>query len=196
MESEQVSRLLQEVNTGDPSAFESLVLLAYGELKRMAASLMRGQINGHTLQPTALVNEAYIRLVQGDSRWDSKAHFFGAAARAMRQVLVAHARQKSAKKRAGGAARVTFHDLAIESAEPDLDLMLLDEAMTALARVDERLSRVMELRYFAGSSLPEIAELTGRSLATVKRDWTYARAWLYEYMSGGESASAGAACPA
>ena len=183
MESEQVSRLLEEVNTGDARAFESLVSLAYGELRRMAASFMRGQLNGHTLQLTALVNEAYLRLVQGDVRWDSKAHFFGAAARAMRQVLVAHARQKSTLKRAGDAARVTFEDLEIQAAEPHLDLMLLDEAMTALAQVDERLCRVMELRYFAGSSLPEIAELTGHSLATVKRDWAYARAWLYEYMN-------------
>lgn len=184
MELEQVSRLLEQVNTGDAKAFDSLVSLTYAELRRMAASFMRGQVNGHTLQPTALVNEAYMRLIRGDGRWDSKAHFFGAAARAMRQILVAHARQKSTQKRAGHAVRVTFHDLDIQAADPDLDVVLLDEAMTALAQVDERFSRVMELRYFAGSSLPEIAELTGRSLATVKRDWSYARAWLYDYMNG------------
>ncbi|HTS62574.1 MAG TPA: ECF-type sigma factor [Candidatus Acidoferrales bacterium] len=183
MESEQVARLLVRVNTGDGEAFESLVSLAYGELRRMAASFMRGRLNGHTLQPTALVNEAYIRLAGGETQFESKAHFFGAAARAMRQVLAGHARDKAAQKRAGDAARVTFNDLEIQSIEPDLNIALLDEALTALSRVDERLARVMELRYFAGSSLDEIAELTGCSLATVKRDSAFARAWLYEYMS-------------
>jgi RNA polymerase sigma-70 factor (ECF subfamily) len=182
MESD-VTKLLQEVNAGDTRAFDSLVTLVYGELKRMAGSLMRGQSNRHTLQPTALVNEAYLRLIQGRPQWDGKAHFFGAAARAMRQVLIAHARQHAAQKRAGGGVRVTFHDLDVQTPEPSLDLLMLDDALNALARVDERFTRVMELRYFAGRSLPEIAELTGRSLATVKRDWAYARAWLYEYMS-------------
>jgi RNA polymerase sigma factor (TIGR02999 family) len=156
---------------------------AYGELRRIAGSLMRGRVNGHTLQPTALVNEAYLRLAGGENRWDNKGHFFGAAASAMRQVLVAHARQRSAKKREGDAVRVTFRDLAVPAAEPDVDVTLLDEAMTALSGVDQRFSRVMELRYFAGCSLAEIAELTGLSLATVKRDWTFARAWLFDYMS-------------
>jgi RNA polymerase sigma factor (TIGR02999 family) len=144
---------------------------------------VRGQPNGHTLQPTALVNEAYIRLAQGESRWDGKAHFFGAAARAMRQVLIAHARRRSAQKRAGDAIRVTFSDLDVQAPEPQLDVLALDDALTALAGVDERFSHIMELRYFAGCTLAEIAQLTGRSLATVKRDWAYARAWLYDYMS-------------
>lgn len=181
---EDVTRLLREVNAGDSRAVESLVALVYGELRRMAGALMRGRSRSHTLQPTALVHEAYLRLVQGSPRWESKAHFFGAAARAMRQVLVAHARSKGARKRAGDAMRVTFHDLDIRSAEPQLDVRALDQALTALAGVDERFSRVMELRYFAGCSLQEIAELTGTSVATVKRDWTYARAWLYDHMKG------------
>lgn len=183
MEPDHVARLLKEVNAGDTRAFESLVALVYGELRRMAGSLMRGQSNGHTLQPTALVNEAYLRLVQGEPRWDGRAHFFGAAARAMRQVLMAHARRNAAQKRAGAAVRVTFRDLDVEAPEPQLDLLALDDALTALAQVDERFSRVMELRYFAGFNLQEIAEMTGCSLATVKRDWAYARAWLYDYMS-------------
>ena len=149
----------------------------------MAHSLMRGRVVGSTLQPTALVHEAYLRLLQGETRWDSKAHFFGAAARAMRQVLVAEARRKAARKRAGGAIRVTFSDLQVQSPEPELDMLALDEALAALGRVDERFARVMELRYFGGCSLQEIAELTGRSLATVKRDWVYARAWLYDHMT-------------
>ncbi len=183
MEPDPVGRLLNEINDGDTRAFESLVSLVYGELRRMAGSLMRAQPNGHTLQPTALVNEAYLRLVQGETRWDGKAHFFGAAARAMRQVLIAHARRSSAQKRAGDAVRVTFSDLDVAAPEPQLDVLALDDALTALAEVDERFSRIMELRYFGGSTLPEIAQLTGRSLATVKRDWAYARAWLYDYMS-------------
>jgi RNA polymerase sigma factor (TIGR02999 family) len=183
MEQDDVSRLLDEVNAGDISAFESLVSLVYDELRRMAAALMHGQVNGRTLQPTALVNEAYLRLVHGNNRWDSKAHFFGAAARAMRQVLIAEARRRSSQKRAGDAKRITFRDLEVGVEEPDIDVLALEEAMAALAGVDERFTRVMELRYFAGCSLDEIAELTGRSLATVKRDWTYARAWLFDRMT-------------
>jgi RNA polymerase sigma factor (TIGR02999 family) len=148
----------------------------------MAGALMRRQGPGHTLQPTALVNEAYLRLAQGDARWDGRAHFFGAAARAMRQVLIAHARRHAAEKRHGGE-RVTFADIDVEHPEPALDLIGLDQALHALSCVDERFTRVLELRYFAGCTLPEIAELTGRSLATVKRDWAYARAWLHDYMT-------------
>ena len=184
MAGDEINTLLQAVNAGDQRAFESLVTLAYGELRRMAGSLMRGRVKGSTLQPTALVHEAYLRLLQGESRWDGKAHFFGAAARAMRQVLVARARTKSARKRGGDALRVTFNDLEVQCADPQLDLLALDEALTALARVDERFSRVMELRYFGGCTLEEIAELTSLSLATIKRDWAYARAWLYDYMKG------------
>jgi RNA polymerase sigma factor (TIGR02999 family) len=180
---EDCSSLLEEVNAGDAAAFESLFALAYGELRRMAASLMRGQVNGHTLQPTAVVNEAYLRLVQGEIHWDSKSHFFGAAAHAMRQVLVTEARRRSAKKRAGGAVRVTFSELSVHTEEPQLDLLALDEALNALRQVDERFTSVMEMRYFGGLSLEEIAQVTGRSLATVKRDWAYARAWLYDHMN-------------
>ena len=182
MAQDEIVRLIQDVNEGKEQAFDSLVTLAYGELRRMASSLMRGRVHGSTLQPTALVNEAYLRLLQGEARWDSKAHFFGAAARAMRQVLVAQARRRSAVKRAGHAVRVTFDELHVQSPEPHVDLLALDTALTALAAIEERYARVMELRYFAGCGMEEIGELTGRSLASVKRDWTYARAWLYDYM--------------
>lgn len=180
--SDDVADLLQQVNAGTPGAFDALVALVYGELRRMAGSLMRRQASGHTLQPTALVNEAYLRLLRTEGNWDGRAHFFGAAARAMRQVLMAHARQRAAQKRAGGAVRVTFSDLDVQTPEPSLDLFALDEALTALASNGERFAQVVELRYFAGCSVPEIAEITGRSLATVKRDWAYARAWLHERM--------------
>jgi RNA polymerase sigma-70 factor, ECF subfamily len=188
MERDGLGRLLEAVNAGDERAFDSLVSLAYGELRRMAGALMRGRVKGHTLQPTALVHEAYLRLVQGGTRWESRAHFFGAAARAMRQVLVEYARRKSALKRAGGAVRVTLDDFAAASASPQFTLFALDEALTALGRVDEKYARVMELRYFGGFGLEEIAELTGRSLATVKRDWSYARAWLNDRMNDEASA--------
>ena len=183
MESEQLSVLLERVNAGDTNAFDRVVSLAYIELRKMAGALMRTQRNGRTLQPTALVNEAYLRLASGDVRWESRAHFFGAAARAMRQVLVAYGRQKSAKKRAGDLVRVTFYDLHVPGRVPDVNIGRLDDAMTALGRVDAQLLRVMELRYFAGRNLAEVADLMGCSLATVKRRWAYARAWLYEYMN-------------
>jgi RNA polymerase sigma factor (TIGR02999 family) len=183
MESNDCARLLEEANAGDARAFESLVSLVYGDLRRMAAWLMRGHLDRRTLQATALVHEAWLRLVQGPIRWDSKDHFFGAAAKAMRQVLIGEARRRSAQKRAGRAVRVTFSDLSVQTEEPHLDLLALDEAMNALALVDERFVRVMDLRYFGGLSLEETAQVTGRSLATVKRDWAYARAWLYDHMS-------------
>lgn len=182
-EPDRFADLLREAEGGDERAFEALVTAAYGELRRMAAGLMRGHLHGNTLQPTALVHEAYLRLLGGDARWESRAHFFGAAARAMRQVLVGRARRRAALKRGGDAARVTFQDLDVASSEPRLDLLALDQALNALADVDRHLARVMELRYFAGCTLAETAELTGRSLATVKRDWAYARAWLYDFMT-------------
>jgi RNA polymerase sigma factor (TIGR02999 family) len=183
MERNEIVELLREVNAGDERAFDELVTVAYGELRRMAGSLMSGRVRDATLQPTALVHEAYLRLLDGDPRWESKAHFFGAAARAMRQVIVAQARRRAARKRGGGTARVTFHDLHVAAEEPRVDLLALDQALSALGEVDRHLARVMELRYFAGCTLEESAELTGRSLASVKRDWAYARAWLYDYMT-------------
>jgi RNA polymerase sigma-70 factor, ECF subfamily len=177
-----VAALLTDINQGNTKAFDALVTLVYAELRRMAGSLMRSQSSGHTLQPTALVNEAYLRLVRGQPKWDSRAHFFGAAVRAMRQVLIARARAHAAEKRPPRGARVTFADLHVPSPESAIDLLALDEALEALARVDERFVRTVELRYFGGYTLEEITALTGRSLASVKRDFAYARAWLHDYM--------------
>ncbi|HEY7302755.1 MAG TPA: ECF-type sigma factor [Bryobacteraceae bacterium] len=180
MEGDDISRLLEGARNGDKSDFDSLIALVYHELRHIAASLMRGQVNGCTLQPTAVVNEAWLRLSAGRNTWENKAHFFGAAARAMRQVLTEEARRRSCLKRAGHARRVTLQDLASCTEDSTIDMFALDEALTALGEVDERLTRLIELRYFAGCSLEEVAELTGRSVASVKRDWAYARTWLFE----------------
>ena len=168
------SNLLERIDECDSHALETLVSIAYKELRGIAGALMRGQLNGHRMQPAALVNAAYPRLAQGGTRWESKAHFFGSAARAMRQVLVGHARKRHAP--------TTFRDFEGETPEPQFDLLRLDEAMTALQQVDEHFVRVMELLYFAGCSLAEVAELAGCSLATARRDTIYARGWLYDYM--------------
>ena len=187
MDQDNISRLLNDVRDGDTEALHLLIADAYHELRRIAGSLMHGRLNGRTLQPTALVNEAWLRLAGGSNHWDNKAHFFGAASRAMRQVLVEEARRRSSKKRAGDVKRVTLHDLAVEVEGPAIDLLALDEALSGLAQVNERLSRLVDLRYFAGFSLEEIAEITGCSLATVKRGWAFARAWLADRMSGSAS---------
>jgi RNA polymerase sigma-70 factor, ECF subfamily len=178
-----VTLLLEHISAGDERAGHELVAAVYKELRRMAASFLRHEREDHTLQPTALVHEAYMELVRGEPRWENRAHFFGAAARAMRQILVSNAREHAAQKRGGDALRVTLEDVAVGQSTPEPDILALDEALQALGGFEERLCRVVELRYFAGCSLEEIAQLTGRSVATVKRDWIYARAWLYEYMT-------------
>jgi RNA polymerase sigma factor (TIGR02999 family) len=184
MSQSDVTALLQAIGSGeDEAARRRLMDILYQELRRLAGSFMRRERPGHTLQPTALVNEAYLRLIQGDPRWENRSHFFGAAAQAMRRILVEHARRRDSLKRGGEAVRVTFEDLQVAADDPELDLLALDQALTALAEHDQRLARVVELRYFAGCSLDQVAELLNISKATVKRDWTYAKAWLYDQMS-------------
>ena len=183
MASSEVTQLLDAIGGGDESGYDRLIPLIYDELRQLARSHLERERTGHSLQPTELVNEAYVRLAGGDAKWENRPHFFGAAARAMRHVLVEHARKKGAQKRGGDAKRVTFGDLAIETDDPDVDLLALDEALTALGEVDERLSQVVHLRYFTGLSIDETAQLLSVSPATVKRDWTYARAWLYSHMA-------------
>lgn len=179
----EVTQLLQSIREGDEAASDRLLALIYQELRSMAGARMRLERPGHTLQPTALVNEAYLRLAGGAQQWENRAHFFGAAARAMRRILVDHARKRASQKRGSGAARITFDEMNIEGEDPDLDLLALDEALTALAKHDDRLAEVVRLRYFAGLSIQETAEVMDTSPATVKRDWSYARAWLFERMS-------------
>jgi len=175
-----VTRLLERVNEGDAEARDLLLDVVYDRLRRMAGARMRSQRPGHTLQPTALVHEAWMKLARGSVDWQNRNHFLAVAARAMRQILINHAEKRSAQKRGGGAHRVTFDDLAVHVEAPDVDLLALDRALDELAEVDERLAQVVELRYFAGLSVEETAEVLDVSPATVKRDWAYARAWLLE----------------
>ncbi len=180
----EVTQLLKDVNAGDARAISRLYERVYAELRQLAGARMRRERAGHTLQPTEVVHEAWMRLVQGQADWQSRAHFFGAAAEGMRRILIEHARKRGAEKRGGGARRVTFNELEIQSDDPDIDLLAMDEALAALEAHDERLATVVKLRYFAGMTVEEIGELTERSVSTVKRDWTYARAWLFERMGG------------
>lgn len=179
----EITLLLERIGGGDGAAKEELAGKVYAELRRMAGGMMRQERAGHTLQPTALVHEAYIGLSGDLAGFQNRAHFYGAAAQAMRRLLVEHARKRAAQKRGGGAEKVTWEDVGFAAVEPNVDLLVLDQALDELGRVDPRLLRVVELRYFAGCGLEEIAKLSDLSLATVKRDWAYAIAWLYDYMN-------------
>jgi len=187
---ENVTELLMAPRAGADRAFERLVPLVYDELRRQAARHLRRERGNHTLQPTALVHEAYLKLAdQRDVEWRNRAHFFAIAARIMRRILVDHARGRHRDKRGGGSVPVVFEDaLAIADAR-DLDLVALDDALSALAELDERQSRVVELRFFAGLEVEETAEALGVSPTTVKRDWSLARAWLRREMRRGEGRS-------
>ena len=180
MASGDVTRLLDAAGGGDAQALERLYEHVYGELRAMANSGMRRERDGHTLQPTALVNEAFIRLNPAESTWQNRRHFFGAAAQAMRRILVDHARQKQAEKRGDGLQRVTLTDLEIGAPEPDLDVLAVSDALDRLAAEEPRLAEMVSLRFFAGMSIADTAQALDLSPATVKRDWMFARAWLVE----------------
>lgn len=182
---EQVTELLLAWGQGDESALERLVPMVYGELHRLAHRYLGGERAGHMLQTTALVNEAYLRLV--DSRrvqWQNRAHFFAVSAQLMRRVLVDFARQRNYQKRGGDAVQVSLHEELAGSTERGADLVALDDALNAMAKTDERASRVVELRFFGGLSIEEAAEVLKISPETVKRDWTWAKAWLLRELSG------------
>jgi len=182
MPNPELTRLLLALKEGREESVDNLIDTVYPELRRLAGSMMRRERSDHTLQPTALVHEAFVRLLDGEGNWENRAHFFGAAATAMRRILVEHARGKAAKRRGGRSVAVTLDEAMVQKAAEQLDLLIVDDAMTALAAVDPRLARVVELRYFAGCSLEEVGRILGLSLATVKRDWSYARTWLADYM--------------
>jgi RNA polymerase sigma-70 factor, ECF subfamily len=182
----EVTQLLLAWGDGDRAALDRLMPLVHAELRRLAGHYLAGERRGHTLQATALVNEAYLRLVDSGARqWQNRAHFFGVAAQMMRQVLVDHARSRNYLKRGGGAHQVTFDEGIIVSDERAGDIVALDDALIALAELDERKSRIVELRFFGGLSIEETAEVLHVSPGTVMRDWTLAKAWLRREMSKG-----------
>lgn len=174
-----VTALLGALRDGDDGAMESLLVVVYDELRALAGSYLKSEDPGHTLQPTALVHEAYVRLVGQRPRLTDKGHFFAVAAQAMRRVLVDHARSRRAQRR-GGGHRVTLRDDdAVADWEDPVDLLALDQALRKLSAEHARKARTVELRYFGGLGVTETAELLGVSEITVKRDWRYAKAWLY-----------------
>jgi RNA polymerase sigma factor (TIGR02999 family) len=181
--SHDVTRLLARWQDGDEAALQALVPIVHDELRRMARRQMAGERPGHTLQATALVNEAYLRLVDlKQMRWQNRAHFLAMAARLMRRILVDVARSRGYQKRGGGAKQVSLTE-ALEVAEGQpTDVVALDAALSALADVDERKSRVVELRFFAGMSIDETAAVLHVSRETVKRDWTFAKLWLLRHL--------------
>jgi RNA polymerase sigma factor (TIGR02999 family) len=179
-----VTALLVSWGAGDESALSQLIPLVHGELRRLARRLMRGERDGHTLQTTALVNEAYMRLVDlSRVRWQDRAHFFAISARLMRRILVDHARSRKYVKRGGGTRQIAFDEALVLPHERAADLVALDDALEALAAVDPRKSQVVELRYFGGLSVEETAESLGVSGETVMRDWRLAKAWLLRELS-------------
>ena len=179
--------LLLAWNRGEPDALDALLPLVYEELRRLAAHYLNRERVGHTLQATALVNEAYLRLIKVQQvQWQNRAHFFAMAARLMRRILVDAARSRGYQKRGGGAPVVSFDEALIVPTEPGHDLVALDEALTALAVVDARKSQVVEMRFFGGLSLEETAEALHVSRDTVKRDWKMAKLWLLRELQGVE----------
>jgi len=183
---ESVTRLLVDWSRGDREALDALTPLVYRELHRLAQGHLRRERPGHTLQPTALIHEAYLRMVDQElPEFNSRAHFFGVATQYMRQILVDHARGRQAKKRGSGQRAVPLEEAAAYSDEHPEELLALDAALEALARLDERKARIVELRHFGGLTPPETAELLGISLSTVGRELRSAEAWLKREMSGG-----------
>lgn len=181
---ENITKLLLDWRAGDRLAFDELVPLVQTELKRLARNYMRRQRVGHTLQTTALVNEAFIRLVDSDKvNWQDRNHFFAISAQLMRRILVDAARRKNSQKRGGERVQVTLDDRLNVSDEKETDLIALDDAMALLSKLNPRHSQIVELRYFGGLTEEEIAETLGVSSRTIRRDWNLARAWLFRELN-------------
>jgi RNA polymerase sigma factor (TIGR02999 family) len=183
-EPERVTQLLLAWSNGDQGALDELTPLVYDELRRLAGAYMRRERLGHTLQTSALVHEAFLRMIDQRVAWQNRAHFFGIAARLMRRILVDYARSKDASKRGGGEIHLALDEALDEAEAQDADLIALDDALTSLASFDSRQSRIVELRYFGGLTIEETAEAIGVSPATVEREWNLARAWLRRELSG------------
>jgi RNA polymerase sigma factor (TIGR02999 family) len=181
----EVTRILSAIEQGDPHAAEQLLPLVYDELRKLAAEKMAQERPGQTLQATALVHEAYLRLVDTDQvqRWRSRGHFFAAAAEAMRRILIESARRKKRVRHGGTHRRVNLDESCLVAPEPDEDLEALDEALGRLEAIDALAARLVKLRFFAGLSMPQAALALGLPLRTVERNWTYARTWLHRALS-------------
>lgn len=189
----ELTQLLVQYGRGEKAALERLLPAVYSELRKLAQSYLRRENPGHTLQATALVHEAYFKLIdQRDVQWQNRAHFFGVAAQVMRRILIDHARAKHAGKRGGTQAKLSF-DEALHWADDDensQNLLALEDALNKLTELDPRQGKVVELRYFGGLSIEETAEVLQTSPATVKRDWTMAKAWLYRELGNDDSSNA------
>jgi RNA polymerase sigma factor (TIGR02999 family) len=185
-----VTQILSAIQQGDPAGAEQLLPLVYDELRRLAAHKLAHEKTGQTLQATALVHEAYMRLVGGDGepRWDNRGHFFAAAAEAMRRILIDRARQERAVKRGGGRKRLDIDAIDLATQATPEQLLCVDDALTKLARTDPAAAQLVQLRYFAGLTVAEAGKALGLSTATAYRHWKYARAWLHgELVAGAES---------
>jgi len=186
--SSQITELLVRWRGGDREALDSLLPLVYDELRRIARHYLQGERPGHTLQSTSLVNEAYVRMVAQDfPQWQNRAHFFAVAAQLMRQILVDHARNHRASKRGGDVYKVSLDEAGDQPQATDVDIVALDDALNNLAAMDPQQSKVVELKFFAGLSIEDTAEVLGISASTVKRDWITARAWLYRELDRGSA---------
>ena len=183
--SSPVTELLARWRSGDQNALDALMPLVYAELRQLAQHYLRRERSDHTLQSTALVHEAYLRLAgQSPPQWQNRAHFFGIAAHLMRQILVEHARSRGAAKRGGGATRMTLDESMSIAQQNEVDVIVLDKALQDLTELDAQQGRIVELRFFGGLTIEDTSEVLGISPATVKREWVTARAWLFRAMTG------------
>jgi RNA polymerase sigma factor (TIGR02999 family) len=184
-EQSQITQMLLDWSSGDRDALDRLTPLIHGELHRLAHRQMNHERAGHTLQTSALVNEAYLRLVdQQNVRWNNRAHFFAIAAQMMRRILVDYARSRMYAKRGGGAIHVSLNEAQLMAARPSVEVTALDEALSKLERIDPQQARVVELRFFGGLTIKETSEVINISIDMVKREWNTAKAWLYREMTG------------
>ena len=181
----QITQLLKKWSEGNQEVLDKLMPLVYEELRRQASRYLRRERSNHTLQTTALIHEAYLKLIdQNQVEWQNRTHFFAIAAQAMRRILVDYARERNREKRGGAAENLPIEEAAfVVSEEKNVDLVALDEALNRLAEIDERQARVVELRYFSGLSIDETADILGVSNVTVRRDWNMAKAWLHQQIS-------------
>jgi RNA polymerase sigma factor (TIGR02999 family) len=180
----EVTRILNDLSAGDPDAPERLMPLVYDELRRLAGRYLSRERPDHTLQPTALVHEAYLRMIgQTQVTWQNRAHFIGVAAQMMRRILVDHARLHHVEKRGGHRRKISLDEAVSFEKQRDVDLVALDDALSDLATLDPEQSRIVELRFFGGLTLDETAEVVGISRSTVKREWIMAKAWLYDQLT-------------